>query len=103
MYIGLYQNSALNECCLELNFLDVIYHCESSSESFLAKVLLAIIRALMSISVWFLSSTKCMVQTGDAAVQLGEKGALEVLGPVVKKLATKHVTAGVVDAHFEVR
>ncbi len=43
-----------------------------------------------------------MVQTGDAAVQLGEKGALEVLGPVLKKLATKHVTAGVADAHFEV-
>lgn len=57
----------------------------------------------MSISVWFLSSTKYMEQTGDAAVQLGEKGALEALGPGLKKLATKHVTAGVVDAHFEVR
>jgi hypothetical protein len=88
---------------LGLNFLDVIYHSESSSESFLAKVLPAIIRALMSMSVWFSSNTKCMVQTGDAAVQLGEKGALEVLGPALKKLATKHVTAGVADAHFEVR
>jgi hemoglobin-like flavoprotein len=47
-------------------------------------------------------ATLVFKMTGDAAVQLGEKGVLEVLEPVLKKLATKHVTAGVVDAHFEV-
>ena len=42
-------------------------------------------------------------QTGDAASQLGEKGAYEIIEPQLKKLAAKHVSSGVADAHFEVR
>jgi hemoglobin-like flavoprotein len=40
--------------------------------------------------------------TGDAASQLGDKGAFEILKPQLQKLAAKHVTTGVADAHFEV-
>ena len=42
-------------------------------------------------------------QTGNAASQLGEKGAYEIMEPQLKKLAAKHVSSGVADAHFEVR
>ena len=42
-------------------------------------------------------------QTGDAASQLGEKGAYEIMEPQLKKLAAKHVSSGVADAHFEVK
>lgn len=40
--------------------------------------------------------------TGNAASQLGEKGAYEIMEPQLKKLAAKHVSSGVADAHFEV-
>lgn len=40
--------------------------------------------------------------TGNAAVQLGDKGAFEVLESGLHKLAAKHLSKGVEDAHFEV-
>jgi hypothetical protein len=43
------------------------------------------------------------VQTGDAAVQLGDKGAYEILESRLYKLAAKHLSNGVQDAHFEVK
>lgn len=42
------------------------------------------------------------MQTGNAAVQLGDKGAFEVLESGLHKLAAKHLSKGVEDAHFEV-
>lgn len=41
-------------------------------------------------------------QTGDAAVQLGEKGAYQVLDSKLQKLAATHINAGVTDDQFEV-
>ncbi|KAG0579634.1 hypothetical protein M758_4G111400 [Ceratodon purpureus] len=40
--------------------------------------------------------------TGDAAAQLGDKGAYEILESRLHKLAAKHLSKGVQDAHFEV-
>lgn len=40
--------------------------------------------------------------TGDAAAQLGEKGAYELLQSRLHSLAAKHLSKGVQDAHFEV-
>uniref|UniRef100_A0A7I4CA54 Globin domain-containing protein n=1 Tax=Physcomitrium patens TaxID=3218 RepID=A0A7I4CA54_PHYPA len=42
------------------------------------------------------------MMTGDAAVQLGEKGAYQVLESKLQKLAATHVNAGVTDDQFEV-
>jgi hemoglobin-like flavoprotein len=42
------------------------------------------------------------LMTGDAAIQLGEKGTYEVLDSKLHKLATTHVNAGVTDDQFEI-
>ncbi|NP_001413489.1 anaerobic nitrite reductase GLB0 [Physcomitrium patens] len=42
------------------------------------------------------------MMTGDAAVQLGEKGAYQVLESKLQKLAATHVNAGVTDDQFEI-
>jgi len=42
------------------------------------------------------------VQTGDAAAQLGEKGAYQVLQPRIQRIAAKHNAKGVTDAQFQV-
>lgn len=42
------------------------------------------------------------LQTGDAAVQLGEKGAYQALDSKLQKLAATHINAGVTDDQFEV-
>ena len=42
------------------------------------------------------------LQTGDAASQLGDKGAYEIIESRLQKLAAVHLSKGVIDAHFEV-
>lgn len=42
------------------------------------------------------------LMTGDAAVQLGEKGTYQVLDSKLQKLAATHVNAGVTDDQFEI-
>ena len=50
----------------------------------------------------FLDELLWSSQTGDAAVQLGEKGAYHVLDSKLQKLAATHINAGVTDDQFEV-
>jgi hemoglobin-like flavoprotein len=42
------------------------------------------------------------LMTGDAAIQLGEKGTYQVLDSRLQKLAATHINAGVTDDQFEV-